>query len=140
MNVPRLEVYLNEESKLCIAKVERMGAAPCLILDVALNDLMAEGLDDASSQLGLGLINNLKLWHEKEFNSLGLPIEEEKDRHDDFDIALYLIEKSVLEKTAVHVRSIDALLKQDSDKDLETKEFFEVSWPSIRKSLECFNA
>jgi hypothetical protein len=139
MNVPRLEIYLNEEAKLCIAKVERLGAASSLILDVALNDLMAEGLDDASSQLGHGLINNLKLWHEDAFKNIDCPSEQDNHQHDDFDIALYLIEKSVFRKTAVHVPSIDALLAQCADRDLETKEFFDDTWPTIRKNLESFD-
>ena len=138
MNVPRLEIYLDENSKLCIAKVDRLGASSQLIVDVDLNELKSHGLDGASSRLGRGLINNLSLWHKKEFENWGLPVAQEIDEPDDFSIAQCLIEKSVLGSTAVHVRSIDTLLRQEAEKSQESKSFFEDTWPTIRERLESF--
>lgn len=140
MNVPRLEIFLNESSMLCIAKVEQVGADSRLMVDVDLNELKSHGLEGASSRIGGLIINILSKWHKTEFESWDMSVAEESPELSDNGIAQCLIGKSVLNKTAVHVPSIDLLLSQEAGKNEEARRFFEESWPVIRERLESYNS
>lgn len=63
MTTPRLEVYLDESDNLCIAKVEKAGAASRLILDIELDDLKSFDPVDASYRVGGTILNILRIWH-----------------------------------------------------------------------------
>ena len=140
MNIPRLEVYLNEDAKFCISKVERVGAASRLMIEIDLEELKSYGADGAAGRIGSALINILSLWHKKEFETWNSPSAyHEGSELDDFGIAHSLIEKSLSNKTSVHVHSIETLLTQAADAREDVKRFIEESWPIIRQRLERFD-
>jgi hypothetical protein len=138
MNVPRLEIYLNESSKLCIAKVDCIGADSRIIIDMDIDELKAHGLEGAASQVGQGIIHILSLWHKKEFETWDIPKMQDDPELGDYGIAQCLIGKSVSGKTGVHVPSIAMLLHQAASRDEDARRFQEESWPVIRARLESF--
>lgn len=140
MTAPRLEIYLDEQQKVCVAKVERDGGDSRLIFDIGLDELKSSELEVASSKLGGTIFNLLNIWHKGAFEGWGIPSVEECSESDDYEIAHRLIGKSVSSKTAVHVQSIDLLLRHEARKNEDAKQFLEDSWPIIRERLESFGA
>jgi hypothetical protein len=138
MSYPKLEIYLNESSEICIAKVEDASSPSQLFVEIELDELKSQGIDGASHQLGFGIITSLRRWHAKEFESWDVPVAQESPELGDFSIAQCLIGKSVSSRTAVHVQSIDLLLSQEASKNEDAKRFFEENWPVIRARLASF--
>lgn len=139
MTVPRLEIYLGEQQKVCIAKVEREGAESRLIFDISLDELKSSELEAASSKFGGTIFNLLNMWHKGAFEGWGIPSFEEISQSDDYEIAQRLIGKSMSSKTATHIPSIDLLLSQEASKSEDAKRFLEDSWPVIRERIESFS-
>ena len=73
MTTPRLEIYLDDSDNLCIAKVEKAGAASRLILDIELDDLKALDPKDASYRVGGTVLNILRIWHKEKFGAWEVP-------------------------------------------------------------------
>lgn len=73
MNIPRIEIYLDENSTLCVAKVENAGAQSRLILDIDLDDLKALKPEDAAYRVGGTVLNILKIWHKEKFDNWVVP-------------------------------------------------------------------
>ena len=140
MTVPRLEIYLDEQQKLCIAKVEREGAESRLIFDIGLDEIKSSELDAASAKFGGTIFNLLNMWHKGAFEGWGIPSTEEISQSDDYEIAQRLIGKSVSGKTSIHVPSIDLLLTQEASRNDDAKRFLADTWPVIRERLESYSA
>jgi hypothetical protein len=135
MRTPRLEIYLDDKSELCIAKVERDGAEPRLIFDVDLTELHAQGEDEASKRVGGTILHILKIWHKDTFEKLGVFNSIENTEESDFDLAMELIGKSVLSKTGAHVPSIELLLRQSAKTSESVQHFLDETWPTVRATL-----
>ncbi len=138
MNVPRLEIYLDSQQSLCVAKVEREGDAR-LIVEIGLTELKSSTLEVASSNLGGSISNLLSLWHKHVLDEWGIPSVEESSQSDDYDIAQRLIGKSMASKITIHVPTIHLLLSQAAGKDEGAKQFFDEAWPTIRTILESYS-
>lgn len=140
MSYPKLEIYLNEASELCIVKAERPDSAPQLVVELALSELMSEGIDEASLQVGHGVITSLKRWHRQEFESAEVTVADGLPSDDSSELAHRLIAKSVENRTAVHLPSIEALLLAAANQGPDAKEFLDEDWPVIRQRLSTFSA
>lgn len=140
MTAPRLEIYLDAQQKLCIAKVEREGEAARLILDIGLDELKSSELGVASAKFGGTIFNLLNMWHKGAFESWGIPSTEEISQSDDYEMAQRLIGKSMSGKTAIHVPSIELLLGQEATKNDDAKRFLVDTWPVIRERLESYGS
>lgn len=140
MTAPRLEIYLNGEKRLCIAKIEREGEVPQVILDLSLSELKSSELDVASAKFGGTIFKLLNMWHSDAFEGWGIPSVAEISQSDDYEMAQRLIGKSVSSKTAIHVPSIDLLLSQEASRSEDAKRFLEDIWPIIRERLESYSA
>jgi hypothetical protein len=73
MNKPRVEIFLDENSNLCLTKVEHTGAEPKMILDIELADLLQESPTEAAYRLGGTVLNLMRLWHREEFGEWQVP-------------------------------------------------------------------
>jgi hypothetical protein len=140
MRTPRLEIYLDGNLKLCIGKVESNTELPRLIVDIDLDELKSYEPENAAHRVGGTILNILKIWHEKAFEDWEVPVVSEEVRTDDLYIAQRLIAEALEKKSAVHVSSIEVLLRQAASKSEDVREFLEDSWPVIRKRLERFGA
>jgi hypothetical protein len=138
MTYPKLEIYLNEASELCVVKIESADSAPRPIVETALNELLLDGIDEASLQLGHGILTSIKRWHLQEFESAAPPLAPVVPVDDAGELAHRLIAKSVENRTAVHIPSIEALLFVEINIDPSAREFFDESWPAIRQRLSSF--
>lgn len=140
MKAPRLEIYLDEKSDLCISKIESIDSEPRLIFNIELDELKSFELEAASTKLGGTILNLLNLWHKDALDGWGIPSAKENARMDDYDIAQSLIGKSMLNKTAIHVQSIELLLSQEANRNENVKQFFENVWPIIRERLKSYGS
>lgn len=140
MRIPRLEIYLDEQLKLCVAKVDNEDSNPRLIFDIGLDELKSFDLDVASSKFGGTIFSLLSLWYKQAFEGWGIPLAEENSQIDDYDIAQRLIGKSILSKTCMHIPSIELLLSQETNRSENVKQFYENVWPTIRERLESFGS
>jgi hypothetical protein len=138
MKTPRLEIYLDEKSDLCIGKVERPDSEPRLIFDIELSELNSYGVEEASKKVGEVILRILKIWHKETFENLEAFSFTEKEDDDDFVMAMQLIGKSVSTKTKAHVQTIEILLRQQAIKTEAVQKFVDESWPSIRANLESY--
>lgn len=139
MIVPRLEIYLDAQKNLCIAKVECEGEKSRLIFDVGLDELKSAELGAASAKFGGTIFNLLNIWHNAAFEGWGIPSAKELSQSDDYEIAQRLIGKSVADRTAMHVSSIDLLLRQEASRNDDAKRFYADAWPAIRERLESYS-
>ncbi|MEO6146361.1 MAG: hypothetical protein ABIP04_04690 [Sulfuriferula sp.] len=137
MNVPRLEIYLNQETDLCIAKVERQDAESRLIVDVSLDELKALGPESAAHRVCGTILNILGLWHTRAFGKWEVPAVSENPQDDDnYDFALRLINRALAAKTTLHNRSIELLLQQAAMESEDARKYLEDAWPLLRDRLE----
>jgi len=137
MNVPRLEIYLNQESDLCIAKVERENAESRLIVDVPIDELKTFSPESAAHRIGGTILNILGLWHKQVFGNWEVPaVSGNSQQDDDYDFALRLVNRALLAKTAVHNASIELLLQQAAIDSEDAREYLENAWPLLRDRLE----
>lgn len=137
MNVPRLEIYLNQETDLCIAKVERENAESRLIVDVPIDELKTLGPESAAHRIGGTVLNILGLWHKQVFGNLEVPAASGNSQHDDdYDFALRLINRALSAKTAGHNASIELLLQQAAIDSEDARKYLEDAWPLLRDRLE----
>jgi hypothetical protein len=139
MSYPKLEIYLNEASEICIAKVETADSPSEIFVEIELDELKAQGIDGASHQLGFGIITSLKRWHAKEFDSWDPNSAVVSTIGEELQLAHRLIDQSIKDRTAVHIQSIDALLYGDGKNDPDSKSLLE-NWPVIRQRLTSFAA
>ena len=137
MNVPRLEIYLDKELDLCIAKVDRIGADSRLMVNIGLDELKSYGFEGAENRIGAAVLNTLKIWHKDAFETWEIS-DFPDDTDDDFHVAMQLIGKSMSTKSAMHVLSIDFLLSHLKTENKEMRKFIEESWPAVRARLESF--
>jgi len=135
MSVPRLEIHLNQEAALCIAKVEREDAESRLIVDVPLGELEATGAEGAAYRIGGTVLNILRLWHKEAFENLAVPAVGDAMQDDDFDLALRLINRALEAKTAIHSASIEFLLRQAATCSEDAHKYLENAWPLLRDRL-----
>jgi len=137
MTTPRLEIYLENGSTVCIAKVERPDAERRLIFDVDLEQIKSENPQDAAYRLGGAVLNILRVWHKREFGEWSVPVPEDTlDDHDDYYAALRLIEQSLSEKSSQHAESIERLLKNAAKTDDNARKYLEEAWPLLRNRLK----
>lgn len=139
MRIPRLEIYLDEKSELCIGKVERDGAEPRLIFDIGLNELHSHGEDEATKRVGETILRILKIWHKDIFANLQNPANGTPVGPSEFDVAMELIGLSVSSKTSAHIQSIGLLLEKAAVNIEPARKFLNESWSSVRLSLEGYS-
>ncbi len=65
MNIPRMEIYLNDQLGVSIANVKG-GERPPLVIDLDSAEFAAGSDAEAAQRLGSVIIATLKLWHPKE--------------------------------------------------------------------------
>lgn len=136
MRVPRLEIYLSQETDLCIAKVEHENAESRLIVDVAVNELKALGPENAAHRIGGTVLNILGLWHKNVFENWEVPAAiETKQGDDEYTVALRLIDHALSTKSAAHNASIELLLQQAAISSEDAREYLEDAWPILRSRL-----
>ncbi len=73
MNLPRIEIFLDEKSNLCLTKVERANADPKVILELELEELLREQPAEAAHRLGGTVLNILRLWNRDKFGNWEVP-------------------------------------------------------------------
>jgi hypothetical protein len=134
MPIPRIEIYLNENSELTIANFREQDRGP-LLVDIKLGDLIADGFDTATSRFGEPLLRTLMLWHRAAFDQYGGFKSVKKTVLSDFELADLLIAKSMTSKTRVHVKSIEQLLHHPETDVQECLKFVATLWPTIRAQL-----
>ena len=136
MKVPRLEIYLNQETDLCIAKVEHENAESRVIVDVAVDELKALGSENAAHRIGGTVLNILGLWHKQVFENLEVPpVIETKQCDDDYSVALRLIDHALSTKSVAHNASIELLLQQAAIGSEDARTYLEDAWPLLRSRL-----
>lgn len=136
MNVPRLEIHLNEELDLCIVKVEELGGEPRLIVDVPLEELKALNPENAAYQIGGTVLNVLGLWYKKAFGNWQVPsVADQAQGDDSYNAALGLIAHALAVKTTAHNASIEWLLTQASTDNTDALRYLEDAWPLLRDRL-----
>ena len=141
MNEPYLAVYVKDDA-LVITKKLPKEAKPREILELPIEEILADEFAEAASKLGTTLLGILALWHKDQFHDWGKvrstgQIDEEE--RTDFDIAMELISQSVSSKTSAHIQSIELLIRQQAIKDESAQKFLDESWPSIRDRLNSFS-
>lgn len=132
--IPRMEVYLNDESVLTIAHHRLADRGP-LEVPIPLDELMADGPDESARRLGSILIHVLMLWHKEEFARIAAGAAAQSQAISDMDLVDSLISKSISLKTNAHVGSIEHLLANSADESGECEEFSTLTWPTIRAEL-----
>jgi hypothetical protein len=140
MHEPYIALYVHDDA-LHVGKKLPTELKPREMFDLPLSQVVADEFDEAARKLGSTVLGILRLWHPDVFNNWGSrPQGDETETQlvSDFDIAMQLISKSVSDKTKIHVPSIDALLREQSQRTKAAHEFFNESWPAIRTRLEKF--
>ncbi|WP_072427671.1 hypothetical protein [Chitinimonas taiwanensis] len=136
MNVPRLEIHLNQELELCIAKVERPGDESRLIIDMPLDELKALDPESAAHRIGGTVLNILGRWHKQAFRDWQVPSDGEHSQgNDSYNAALGLITQALAAKTTAHNASIEWLLQQASADNADARKYLEDAWPLLRERL-----
>lgn len=140
MNEPYLAIYVQNDT-LFFSKKLPSESKPREILELGIDEVIADEFDDASKKIGNTVLGILRLWHPDVLHSWGKDTGASDDAvhsQNDFDIAMHLISKSVSTKTKAHVESIDVLLREQSLRTKAANEFLKESWPAIRARLEKF--
>lgn len=136
MNVPRLEIYLDQETNLCIGKVEHQNAESRLILDVPLDEIKALDPEVAAHRVGGTVLNIMGLWHKQAFGNWEVPgLAANLQDNDGYVVALGLIDHALAKKTAEHNASIELLLQQAAINCEDTRKYLEDAWPVLRDRL-----
>ncbi len=135
MNIPRLEVYLNEQIELCFAKVESNEVEPRLILGVDLNELKSFGLEGAEKRVGTTVLKIMNTLYKEAFKTWEVKTVVEELNTEKYDVAMQLMHMSISAKTSMHVPSIDALFREQKINDEAMRKMVEESWPTIRERL-----
>jgi hypothetical protein len=141
MHEPYLAIYVQND-KLSFSKKLPTEKESREIFWVDIEDVISIEAEEASKKVGGTVLGILRLWHPDIFNDPNrqqIKDDAETQVVSDFDIAMQLISKSVSDKTKVHVPSIDALLREQSQRTKAAHEFFNESWPAIRARLEKFS-
>jgi len=137
MNVPRLEIHLDQESDLCIAKVERENGESRLIVSVPIDEIKALSPENAAHRIGGTVLNILGLWHKQVFGNWEVPaVGANSQQDDDYDLALRLVNRALSAKTAAHNASIELLLQQAAIESEDARQYLENAWPLLRDRLE----
>ena len=137
MTVPRLEVFLNQETALCIAKVERDNGESRVIVEVPMDELRALEPGNAAYRIGGTVLNILRLWHKSVFENWETPgVMGDFEGDDDYEFALRLINHALSTKTSVHNASIEFLLKQAATRNEDARKYLQDAWPVLRDRLE----
>lgn len=140
MNEPYLAIYI-QNGALFFSKKIPSEREPRDIFELDIEEVISDNFDEASKKLGNTVLGILRLWHPDALLSWGGSSdlgEGVAQIQNDFDVAMYLISKSVSEKTKVHVNSINALLNESSQRFKAANDFLNESWPVIRARLEKF--
>lgn len=133
MTLPRIEIYLNEQSGISIVHVRKNQDAS--IINLSLNRLEAAGSNDGAIMLGKPLLAILKMWHPEALQDV--PAEAPMSRAEiKASVAQELIGMSISERTDFYVSTIDKLLTESSQ-ELGT-DFLINSWPVLRARIESF--
>ena len=136
MNVPRLEIYLNHETDLCIAKVEKQNAESRLMVNVPLDELKADDPENAAHRIGGTVLNILGVWHKQAFGTWEVPAVGQSLQNDgSYSSALRLINQALSAKTAVYNASIEFLLQQAAIDNEDARKYLEDAWPLLRDRL-----
>jgi hypothetical protein len=136
MYVPRLEIYLNQETDLCIAKVERLDAASRLIFSVPLNELKALEAEDASRRVGGTVLDIIRIWYKQAFGEWkALEVDEDVQSNDFFFSAMKLLDYALSTKTVEHNKSIEFLLQQAAVENDDARKYLENAWPRLREII-----
>lgn len=140
MNIPRLEVYLNEKMEFCFAKVEINETEPRLILGVDLNELKSFGLEGAEKRIGTTVLKIMGTLYKESFKTWEVKTVVEELKTEKYDLAMQLMHMSIGAKTSLHVPSIDALFQEQKINDDSMRKMIEVSWPTIRERLVSYGS
>ncbi|WP_265281727.1 hypothetical protein [Verminephrobacter aporrectodeae] len=140
MNMPRVIIYLDKESNLCISEVEEQNSNSKLIFAMPLGKLSSDDLDSVKIMVGKTVLDILERWHKQVFwNWETSPADEishtEDDDDDDYISATFLVIEAISAKTDVYNASIEFLLQQAAIGSLDAKRYLEVVWPLIRDRL-----
>ena len=138
MNTPKLEIYLNQDDYLCIAKVEQPNDQSRLIVDIPMSDINALSYEEASTKIGGSVLHILRLWHKEAFENLskGTSIIDDSGGSESYEIALRLVSIALDAKTTIYSTSIDSLLEQAALTDVDARNYLENAWPLLRERLE----
>jgi hypothetical protein len=131
MHEPYVALYIEDETLHFEKKLPAEETSRSL-LEVPLDQVVADSFDEAGRKLGTTLLGVLKLWHKKEFAGWD---DTEGPAVADFTVALYLID--LLSKGASEDRLslIDEILNEAAKSDTQAKYYLQDDWPALRKRL-----
>ncbi|MHA6851500.1 hypothetical protein [Ralstonia pseudosolanacearum] len=136
MKTPYLEIYLNQEDDLCIARAKDKDIPFQLIVNVTLDELRASDPTDAAYRVGGTVLNLLQSWHEQLFGDWKVPAAKGVQHDDSLYIgALKLIELALSTKTAIHNVSIATLLQEAAKESEDARKYLDEAWPMLRDRL-----
>jgi hypothetical protein len=107
-----------------------------MIIDIPLQELIAEGSDGAASKIGGTVINLLALWHRDLFGNW--KVEPKSTSHqlpDSYDLALHLITHALKTKNSLFRDAIQSLLEEAAPVNEDAREYLASAWPHLRDRL-----
>ncbi|MFJ2988644.1 hypothetical protein ACIPF8_12315 [Collimonas sp. NPDC087041] len=140
MNVPRLEIYLNEKMELCFAKVESSEVEPRLVLGVDLKELRSFGLEGAEKRVGTAILKMMTTLYKEPFKTWDVSTPVDESQTEKYDLGMQLMHLSISTKTSVHVPSIDILFQEQNINDESMRKMIEENWPTIRERLVSYGS
>jgi hypothetical protein len=142
MNIPRLEIYLDEGNNICLSRVEKKDGASRLIVNMPIQEANELEEDELSYRIGKSILNILSFWHKdifvKQKKDSFVPSETVEQSVQLYETALRLIGIALDSKTKTHNVSIEDLLQQSSIHNLDARFYLENTWPTLLRRLESY--
>jgi hypothetical protein len=136
MKEPHLEIYLNQDGDLCIARAKRSDVPFQLIVRVPPEELLTYEPADAAYRIGGSVLNLLQSWHGPLFGEREVPAVRGSEHNGSLYIsALKLVDLALGAKTAAHNASIEALLQEAANESQDARKYLDEAWPLLRARL-----
>ncbi|WP_374334353.1 hypothetical protein [Leeia sp.] len=139
MMTPRLELYLDDSSALCMAKVEKADGASRVFMQLPLAELGLHDREQAARQLGAAILGLFAIWHPARLAEHYTAQKEaigEANALDHFNSAMQLIQQALAQKTTAFSPAIEFLLTQAAPHNEDARTFLRETWPILRAHLE----
>ena len=139
MHEPYLVLYVDGDT-LHFAKKLPSESEPRGIIEVPVEQVVADEFDEASKKLGNTVLGILKLWHNRTFQNWGKGSQSGDGPINDFAVAMSLIDRFSDGTTKNRLELVDEILKDASVMNVDAENFLNNDWPALRKRLEAKGA
>lgn len=142
-NVPRVEIYLNEQSLFCISDVSDLNELPFTFFELSMAEVSEYGEDEFIKLLGTQVLVTLKSMYRQSFKQWGMLKEPQEERaisvtdaETDYFVAVDLVHQGLSGKTKQYNAAIEYLLHKAATEYEDARYYLEKTWPVLRDRIE----